>query len=67
MRQPGRRKIKIFLDVFNKLDQFEATQRYIRGNNPLIEGQLPVPEVVEVVSWLKDLANPNLPRAADHQ
>jgi len=59
MKQPGRRKIKRFLDVIEQLDRYEATQRHIRGRGAGIPGPLPVPEVVEVLSWLKELANPN--------
>lgn len=61
MKQPGRRKLRIFLDTLEKLDRFEATQRAIRGLGAGIS-PMPVPEVVEVIAWLKDLANPNLPR-----
>lgn len=63
MRQPSARTIKKFLDVIERLDRYEATQRHIRGHGAGIPGPLPVPEVVEVLDWLKDLANPNLRRS----
>lgn len=63
MKQPGRREIRIFLDTIEKLDRFEATQRVIRGGLGAGISPLPVPEVIEVIGWLKDLANPNLRRS----
>lgn len=59
MKAPGRRKIRIFLDVIERLDRFETTQKVIRGQGAGIEGPMPVPEVVEVIAWLKELSNPN--------
>lgn len=59
MKQPGRRKIRIFLDTVERLDRFEATQRAIRGIGAGFTGPMPVPEVVEVIAWLKHLSNPN--------
>ena len=59
MKQPSRRTIRKFLDVIEQLDRYEATQRHIRGVGAGIPGPMPVPEVVDVLSWLKDLANPN--------
>lgn len=59
MKQPSRRTIRIFLDVIEKLDRYEATQRVIRGHGADISGPLPVPEVIAVINWLKYLSNPN--------
>lgn len=59
MKHPSRRTIKKFLSVIEQLDHYETTQRHIRGVGAGIPGPLPVPEVVEVLSWLKDLSNPN--------
>lgn len=63
MHQPGRRTIKMFLAVIGRLDQYEASRRHIQGYGAGITGRLPVPEVVEVLAWLKELANPNHKRA----
>jgi hypothetical protein len=59
MSQPSRKVIRTFLKVIEKLDRYEATERHIRGYGAGIPGPLPVPEVVEVLAWLKELANPN--------
>lgn len=59
MKQPSRRTIRIFLDVIEKLDRYEATQRVIRGWGADISGPMPVPEVIVVMDWLKYLSNPN--------
>lgn len=55
---PSRKTIKTFLKVIERLDRYEATQRHIRGYGAGISGPLPVPEVVAVLAWLKELANP---------
>lgn len=59
IKQPGRKKIRVFLDVIERLDRFEATQRVIRGQGADINGPLPVPEVVEVLGWLRELSKPS--------
>lgn len=59
MKRPGRKKIKIFLTVIEQLSRFDATQRFLRGHGADIDGPMPVPEVVEVIAWLRDLSKPS--------
>ena len=59
---PTKDEIKVFLDIWNKLSQFEADHRCIRGWgvwNDHLPSELPIPEVVKVYKWLQDLSNEN--------
>lgn len=56
---PTKEEIRRFLEVINKLSNFEAEHRTIRGWgawSERTEDTLPIPEAVVVMNWLKDLA-----------
>ena len=55
MQQPTAQDIEIFLEVWAKLDAFEATQRVIRGYGAGIERPRPIPAVIATVEWLHSL------------
>jgi len=55
---PTKDEIKVFLDIWNKLSQFEADHRMRCGWgvwNDRLPSELPIPEVVKVYKWLEDL------------
>lgn len=53
MREPNPQEISKFLDLFSKLDNFEAMNRHIRGWGILKAEELPLPEIMNVMRWLK--------------
>ena len=56
MAKPTVKDIKKFLEIFDKLCKFEASQRIIRGYGCFSEAEIPFKEVVKVISWLKSKA-----------
>lgn len=50
---PTKEEFEKFITVIERLSSFEAEHRYIRGWGMLNEAELPIPEVVNVVTWLK--------------
>jgi len=54
---PSPDKIKKFVEVVRALSVFEAEHRNLRGWGLFDENDtLPIPEVVEVLTWLDDLS-----------
>ena len=51
--RPTKDETLIFLEVFDRLAQFEAEQRMIRGYGVFKTQELPIPEVVVTLNWLK--------------
>lgn len=54
IEKPTSEEIKIFLEIFDKLANFESQQRFIRGNAVFEKSELPIPEVVKVINWLRE-------------
>lgn len=52
--RPSKEEAEKFVEVFDKVCQYEAMQRHIRGYGAFNEYELPFPEVVKVMSWFKD-------------
>jgi hypothetical protein len=51
---PSCEDIQVFIDIFNKLSNFEAQHRFLRKWGIFSEkDQLPNPSVVRVMGWLK--------------
>ena len=50
---PTKEEFDKFITVIERLSSFEAEHRCIRGWGMLNEADLPIPEVVNVVRWLK--------------
>lgn len=57
VNKPTKEEIKKFLEVFDTLNEFEASQRRLRGYGALNENELPIPEVLKVYEWLENLRN----------
>ena len=55
MNLPTKEEIKKFLDVFDSLSKFEAEHRVLRNWGLWNESELPFPEVLKVVAWLKNI------------
>ncbi len=55
MTQPTKQELKKFLELFDKLIKFEADQRKVRGYSCFTEQDLPFPEIIKVIAWLKEL------------
>lgn len=53
--RPTNQEIQRFLEIFKKLNDFEATQRHIRGYGAFLPGEIPSPETIKVLKWLNDL------------
>lgn len=56
MEQPTPLELRRFLEVVEQLDHFESMQRHIRGYGAFDPAELPVPEVVTTLAWLRELA-----------
>lgn len=55
---PTKDEIKKFMEVFDKLNRFEAEHRARCGWGVWIESDtLPIPEVMTVTAWLKRTCN----------
>jgi hypothetical protein len=50
---PTSNEVRVFLDIVEKLVQFEAQQRYIRGYGALNPSKFSRPEYVKVLKWLE--------------
>lgn len=57
MSQPSPADISRFVEAFEKLAQFEATQRRTRGYGVFRDEDCPVPAVVVVLGWLRELVD----------
>lgn len=55
MDTPSKDDIATFIEVFNRLDKFEANTRYIRGWGEFKEEELPSEPVMRVMRWLESL------------
>lgn len=55
--KPSPEDIRIFLDAFKKLDEFECRTRLIREHGAFNSEVLPIPAVVTVLAWLKNKIN----------
>lgn len=53
MDEPVGDDLKAFLDVWNRLCNFEASQRYIRGYGAFNPNELPIPAAVRVIKWME--------------
>lgn len=51
---PAQADFQKFVEVFDTLNGFEVNQRAIRGYGAFDEKELPMPEVVRVVAWLRE-------------
>ena len=52
---PSREELLRFLECVNDLSQFEVETRLMRGYGVFREQELPIPEVVGVMTWLRGL------------
>ena len=59
MNQPSPKTIARFVQVFETLSHFESSHRFTRKYGAFKEDELPIPEVIETVEWLKSLTNEN--------
>jgi hypothetical protein len=57
MNQPSPKTIARFIEVFETFSHFESTQRFTRKYGAFKENELPIPEVVETIEWLRSLTN----------
>jgi hypothetical protein len=51
--QPTKQELLRFIEVFDALCNFEALQRAVRSQGVFNPKDLPIPEVVKVLAWLK--------------
>lgn len=57
---PTKQELEKFLEVFDKLSNYEANQRMNRFAGGIFkEKDLPIPEVKKVYKWLENLSNSN--------
>jgi len=57
---PTKQELEKFLEIFNKLSDYESGQRFNRyAGGVFQEKDLPFPEVVKVYKWLKNLIEAN--------
>lgn len=56
MKMPTSEQILKFVEVFDKLSQFEAEQRVIRGHGCFVEEEIPIKGVKKVRDWLQKQA-----------
>ncbi|MDB4330170.1 hypothetical protein N9948_00385 [bacterium] len=56
MKKPTSEEIKKFVEVFDKLCQFEAEQRVIQNKGCYLDDDYPIKVVGKVKSWLKSRA-----------
>ena len=54
MEKLTKEEIKIALNAINRLCIFECEQRHIRGYGVFSKKDLPVPELVKLIEWLKE-------------
>ena len=52
LKLPPKADIEKFLDVVQTLSEFEAYERFNRGNGAFREEELPFPEVIRMRDWL---------------
>lgn len=57
IKEPSKEEFIKFLKVTFTAFQFEAQQRQIRGYGAFKEEDLPVPEVVAIINWIKTRYN----------
>jgi len=57
VEKPTKEEITKFIDVFEDLCAFEGQQRFIRGYGAFEEKDLPFPEVVKTLEWLKKITD----------
>lgn len=56
MESPSTKEIEKFINIFDKLCQFEATQRVVKGGGCLDTPDLSFKEVIKVIGWLRQKA-----------
>lgn len=52
MEEPTKKDLEVFMDIFNRLSNFEAMHRHLRGWGEIKEWELPSEEVMKVMAWL---------------
>ncbi len=52
---PTQAQISRFIEVFEELDRFEATNRFVRGYGAFKESELGDESTIAVMAWLKGL------------
>jgi hypothetical protein len=57
MNQPSPKTIARFVQVFETLSHFESSHRFTRKYGAFKEAELPIPEVVETLGWLRILSS----------
>lgn len=56
MVQPTESEIKEFLRVYDRLEKFDATTRFVRGYGALPDSDYPNKDCITVVAWLRELS-----------
>lgn len=54
---PHRNEIAEFIAIFNKLERFEAEQRYVRGGGAFDPKDLPILSVRQTMAWLRQIVD----------
>lgn len=53
---PSRAEINKFIEMFERLDAFESSQRHIRGCGAFRPEEIPDTATIKVIAWLKELS-----------
>lgn len=57
MEKPAQKDLKIFIEAFNKLCKFEATERVVNGKGCFTDKDIPVKEMKKVMDWINYLVS----------